>query len=271
MQLKGKVALVTGAARGIGKGIALKLAAEGVNLALIDLPAPGEASLSYQLSDESLLKQTCREIETLGVKTVPVLADVTKAVDTQRMVAETVAALGGVDILVNNAGVITMGTVMDTTEAQWEKTMDVNVKGIFLCCQAAIPELTKRGEGRIVNIASVAGKTGRAGVAAYCASKFAVIGFTQALAEEVGPMNITVNAVCPGFLRTAMWTEVINKQLAKAWKIDHTQVFDRFVGQNTYLRREQTPADIGECVVYLCKADNVTGESINVAGGGDVH
>jgi len=149
--------------------------------------------------------------------------------------------------------------------------MEVNVKGIFLCCQAVIPELQKRGEGRIVNIASVAGKTGRAGVAAYCASKFAVIGFTQALAEEVGPLNITVNAVCPGFLRTAMWTEVINKQLAKAWKIDHTQVFDRFVGQNTYLRREQTPADIGECVVYLCKADNVTGESINVAGGGDVH
>src|SRR5712691_8047598 len=224
MQLKGKVAIVTGAARGIGKGIAVKLAAEGANLALVDLPAPGETSLSYQLSDASLLKQTAREIESLGVKVVPVLADVTKAADTHRMVAETVSVLGGIDILVNNAGVITMSTVMETTEAQWDKTMEVNVKGIFLCCQAAISELAKRGEGRIVNIASVAGKTGRAGVAAYCASKF-----------------------------------------------DHTQVFDRFVGQNTYLRREQTPADIGECVVYLCKADNVTGESINVAGGGDVH
>jgi len=271
MQLNGKIALVTGAARGIGKGIALKLAAEGINLALVDLPASGETSLGYQLSDESLLKQTAREVEAVGVRAVPVLADVTKPADTQRMVAETVAAFGGVDILVNNAGVITMGTVMETTEAQWDTTMDVNVKGIFLCCQAAIPELTKRGEGRIVNIASVAGKTGRAGVAAYCASKFAVIGFTQALAEELGPLNITVNAVCPGFLRTAMWTEVITKQLAKAWKIDPSQVFDRFVRQSTYLRREQTPADIGECVVYLCRADNVTGESINVAGGGDVH
>ena len=271
MQLKDKIGIVTGAARGIGKGIALKLAAEGVNLALVDLPAPGDTSLSYQLSDESLLKQTAREVETLGVRALPVLADVTRVADTQRMVAETVAAFGGVDILVNNAGVITMGTVMETTEAQWDRTMDVNVKGIFLCCQAAIPELIKRGEGRIVNIASVAGKTGRAGVATYCASKFAVIGFTQALAEELGPMNITVNAVCPGFLRTAMWTEVINQQLAKAWEINPSQVFDRFVGQNTYLRRGQSPADIGECVVYLCKADNVSGESVNVAGGGEVH
>jgi meso-butanediol dehydrogenase/(S,S)-butanediol dehydrogenase/diacetyl reductase len=176
-----------------------------------------------------------------------------------------------VDILVNNAGVITLNTVMETTEAQWDRTMDVNVKGIFLCCQAAIPELIKRGEGRVVNIASVAGKTGRAGGSAYCASKFAVIGFTQSLAKEVGPKNITVNAVCPGFLRTAMFTDVINKQLAKDWNVEHTEVFERFVGQNTYLRREQTTADIGECVVYLCKSDNVTGESINVAGGAEVH
>lgn len=271
MQLKGKVAIVTGAARGIGKGIALKLAAEGAHVSLVDLPAPGDPSLSYQLSDASVLQQATREVASLGVKTIPVLADVTDATDTKRMVAETVAALGGVDILVNNAGVITMGMVEETTEAQWSKTMDVNVKGVFLCCQAAIPELKKRGEGRIINIASVAGKTGHPGLAAYCASKFAVIGFTQALAGELGPLNITVNAVCPGYLRTAMWTDVINQQFAKAWRVDHTEVFDRFIGKNTYLRREQTPADIGECAVYLCKADNVTGESINVAGGGELH
>lgn len=271
MQLKSKVAIVTGAARGIGKGIALELAAEGVNLALVDLPAAGDSSLSYQLSDESLLMRTADEVEALGVKVTPVLADVTKAADTRRMVAETVASLGGVDILVNNAGVIIINTVMETTEAQWDRTMDVNVKGILLCCQATIPELINRDEGRIVNIASIAGKTGSAGFAAYSASKFAVIGFTQSLAKEVGPKNITVNAVCPGFLRTAMFTDVINKQLAKDWNVEHTEVFERFVGQNTYLRREQTTADIGECVVYLCKSDNVTGESINVAGGAEVH
>ena len=164
MQLKSKVAIVTGAARGIGKGIALELAAEGVNLALVDLPAAEDSSLSYQLSDESLLMRTADEVEALGVKVTPVLADVTKAADTRRMVAETVASLGGVDILVNNAGVIIINTVMETTEAQWDRTMDVNVKGILLCCQATIPELINRDEGRIVNIASIAGKTGSAGI-----------------------------------------------------------------------------------------------------------
>ena len=271
MQLRGKTGIVTGAARGIGKGIALALAREGVNLALVDLAAPRDESVSYELSDASRLEETAREIEALGVRALAVTADVTSADDARRAVTQAVGRFGGLDILVNNAGVITYGLVAKMAEAQWDRTLGVNLKGVFLCCQAAIPALVKSGQGRIVNIASVAGKTGHAGLAAYCASKFGVIGFTQALAQELGPANITVNAVCPGYLRTAMWTGVLNKELARAWNVEPTEVFDRFVARTTYLGREQTPADIGQCVVYLCEADNVTGEAINVAGGGEVH
>jgi meso-butanediol dehydrogenase/(S,S)-butanediol dehydrogenase/diacetyl reductase len=271
MELGGKVAVVTGAARGIGRGIALALAAEGVRVALVDLAEAKDARLPYELSDVPTLRQTAGEVERLGVGALSIFADVTRAADAQRIVAETVERFGRLDILVNNAGVVTFATVAEMAEEQWDRTLEVNLKGVFLCCRAAIPELVKSGAGRVVNIASVAGKTGHGGLSAYCASKFGVIGFTQALAQELGPANVTVNAVCPGFLRTAMWTQVLDKVFAEAWKVEDREVFDRFVARNTYLGREQTPADIGQCVVYLCKADNVTGEAINVAGGGEVH
>ena len=130
--------------------------------------------------------------------------------------------------------------------------------------------MTKNKEGAIVNIASIAGKKGYGGIAAYCASKFAVVAFTQALAEELGPANIRVNAICPGFLRTAMWTEVLNKipGLLGVSGGDNLTAVSR---QNTFLKREQTPEDIGEAVVYLARAENVTGIALNVAGGAEVN
>ncbi|MGH7001967.1 MAG: SDR family NAD(P)-dependent oxidoreductase, partial [Stellaceae bacterium] len=148
--------------------------------------------------------------------------------------------------------------------------MAVNAKGPFLGAKACIPHLLKNKEGAIVNIASIAGKKGYGGVSAYCASKFAVVAFTQALAEELGPANIRVNAVCPGFLRTAMWTDVLNKVpglLGLAGDDNLTAI----ARQNTFLKREQTPEDIGEAVVYLARADNVTGVALNIAGGAEVH
>src|SRR5439155_18921608 len=123
-------------------------------------------------------------------------ADVTSAADVARMMAEVEHRLGGLDVLVANAGVIAAGAVAAMDEAQWDRIFAVNVKGVFLCARAAIPLLTKRGGGRIVNVASVAGKTGRGGLAAYCASKAAVISFTLALAEELGPLNIPANPPC---------------------------------------------------------------------------
>src|SRR5262249_38210405 len=129
----------------------------------------------------------------------------------------------------------------------------------------------RRRGGRIVNVASVAGKTGRGGLAAYCASKAAVIAFTQALAEEVGPLDIAVNALCPGYIQTAMWTRVLNPVLASIWNMPEERVFDEFVRRQTYLRRPQTPEEIADAAVYLCRAENVTGVTLTVAGGGEVH
>ena len=133
--------------------------------------------------------------------------------------------------------------------------MAVNAKGPFLCAKACIPHLKRNREGAIVNIASIAGKTGFGGIAAYCASKFAVVAFTQALAEELGPANVRVNAVCPGILRTAMWTDVLDPLIGIQYGVNREAAFDEYIARNTYLKREQTPADIGEAVVYLCRAE----------------
>jgi len=271
MELAGKNAIVTGAARGIGRGIALKLAEAGANVALVDLGNPADPALTYNLAAQTDLMRTVEEVKRREVKAIPILADVTRYADCERMAAETASQLGGIDILVSNAGIIAVGPVADFSEAQWDRVMAVNAKGPFLCAKACIPYLVKNKEGAIVNTASIAGKKGYGGVSAYCASKFAVVAFTQALAEELGPANIRVNAVCPGFLRTAMWTDVLNKipgLLGVGGNEDNLTAVSR---QNTFLKREQTPEDIGEAVVYLARADNVTGVALNVAGGAEVH
>jgi len=271
MELKGKNAIVTGAARGIGRGIALKLAASGAHVALVDLGSPADRALTYNLAAQTELNRTVEEVKRLGVKAIPILADVTRFADLERMASEVVAKLGAIDILVNNAGIIAVGPVSDFAEEAWDRVMAVNAKGPFLCAKACIPHMVKQREGAIVNIASVAGKTGHGGVSAYCASKFAVVGFTQSLAEELGPVNIRVNAVCPGFLRTAMWTDVLDPIIGVQYGVNREAAFDEYIARNTFLKREQTPADIGHAVVYLCRAENITGETINVAGGGELH
>jgi meso-butanediol dehydrogenase/(S,S)-butanediol dehydrogenase/diacetyl reductase len=274
MELKGKNAIVTGAARGIGRGIALKLAQAGTNLTLVDLGNPSDRALAYNLAAQTDLLRTVEEAKALGVKALPVLADVTRFSDCERMAAEAVSQLGSIDILVNNAGIIAVGLVADFSEEQWDRVMAVNAKGPFLCAKACIPHMLRGKEGAIINTASIAGKTGRGGASAYCASKFAVVAFTQALAEELGPFNIRVNAICPGFLRTAMWTDVLNKVRGLLGRGEGDGSDDNlsFIATHgTYLRREQTPDDIGDAVVYLSRADNITGIALNVAGGAEVH
>jgi meso-butanediol dehydrogenase/(S,S)-butanediol dehydrogenase/diacetyl reductase len=271
VKLAGKVALITGAARGIGRGIAESLAAESVHLALADLAAAEDPAMPYRLGRAADLDETVRRVAERGVPAVPLLGDVTRAADVEAMVAETVRRLGRLDILVNNAGVIVAGPLETLTEAQWDRLMAVNVKGVYLCTRAALPHLRAAGDAAIVNVASISGKTGRAFTAAYAATKFAVIGLTQALAQELGPDNVRVNAVCPGLLRTSMWLDVVGPARAASLGVPPEQAFDTFVKRNTPLGREQTPADIGEAVVYLCKAPNVTGIALNVAGGMEMH
>jgi meso-butanediol dehydrogenase/(S,S)-butanediol dehydrogenase/diacetyl reductase len=271
VKLSGKIALVTGAARGIGRGIALALAAEGVHVAVVDLGSANDPAIGYRLARPADLEETARQVTARGVTALPLVGDVTRAADVQRLVAEAVGRFGGLDIVVNNAGVLVGGPFEQLTEAQLDRMLGVNVKGAVLVTQAALPHLEARGGGSIVNIASIAGKTGRAFTAGYAASKFAVVGLTQALAQEFGPRNIRVNAVCPGLLRTTMWTQGVAPARAPSLGVPVAEAFDLFVRQTTPLGREQTPEDIGEAVVYLCRAENVTGVALNVAGGVEVH
>jgi meso-butanediol dehydrogenase/(S,S)-butanediol dehydrogenase/diacetyl reductase len=210
-------------------------------------------------------------VRKLGRKCTTIQADVTQAEQVDAMMDTITERLGGLDIVVAKAGIIVAGPIASMPDAQWDRVFDVNVKGVFLCVRAAIPRLVARGGGRIVNIASVAGKTGRAGLAAYCASKAAVISLTQSLAEELGPAGIAVNAICPGYLKTAMFTQVLNPLLAKLYHAPEEEVFEKFVQRQTFLGRGQTPEDIAEATVYLCRAENVTGITLTVAGGGEVH
>ncbi len=169
------------------------------------------------------------------------------------------------------AGIVDVALVVETTEAQWDAIMDVNVKGVFLCSKAVVPGMIERRRGRIINTASIAGKRGAPRLSAYCASKFAVIGLTQSLAHEVARYDITVNAVCPGWLGTAMWMDVLISPIMERLGKDAQAAFQEHAAANVPLGRPQTPEDIGQAVVYLAQADNVTGVALNVAGGLVMH
>ena len=271
MELTGKVALVTGAARGLGRAIAIALARTGCDVAVCDVARAEDGVTPYLLASDDDLAATAAAVEAAGRRSARVHADVTVVDDVNRLMATVAERLGGLDVLVANAGVIAAAPVAAMDEAAWDRIFDVNVKGVFLCARAAIPLLAQRGNARIVNVASVAGKTGRAGLAAYCASKAAVISLTQSLAEELGPVGVAVNALCPGYIQTAMWTEVLNPVLAGLTGVPPERVFEDFVQRTTYLKREQTPEEIADAAVYLCRAENVTGITLTVAGGGEVH
>jgi meso-butanediol dehydrogenase/(S,S)-butanediol dehydrogenase/diacetyl reductase len=260
MDLKGTTAIVTGGARGIGRGIAYELAKEGVRVAIADLPAVA--------SDRD---ETVAGVKQLGSEAIAIDCDVRDLAQAQAMVQKVIDTWGKVDILVNNAGVIKVGPVFMFSEEDWDLIHDVNVKGTFICSKAVVPHMMQNRKGRIVNLASMAGKTGRGGVSSYCSSKFAVIGFTQALAEEMGQFDVTVNAVCPGEVDTAMWRDVLLPAIALGTGVTKEEAWENAAIKNVPLKRPQTVEDIGQAVAFLCKADNITGESINVTGGSEMH
>ena len=258
-----KVVLVTGGARGIGMGIAKAFVAEGHRVMIADLGGLANAvEWKYALASEDDMETSLAESSAVDTCEV----DVTDALSCSRAVEATVERFGRLDVLVNNAGVVDTGPIDEFDEKSWDRIFAVNTKGIFLMTKAALPHLKASNQGAVVNTASIAGKQGSPNMAAYCGSKFAAIGITQSLALELAPHNITVNALCPGIVGTAMWLEHLmpGNQADQAKK---TEDFEDRVNQIIPLGRPQSPEDMGQAVVYLASARNVTGTSLTVAGG----
>jgi len=255
MTLQNHIALVTGAGRGIGQGIALALARAGADVAVADL-------------DFEIARETAAQIEQNGRRSVALKVDVADPHSVDAMINDTRDALGPLDITVNNAGVISIKSIDELTLDDWDRLMQINARGVFLCTQAALRVMRPRGFGRIINIASIAGKVGFPDLSHYSASKFAVIGFTNAVAKEVAPEGITVNALCPGIVGTGMWRG--DQGLAERWREEgETEEQSWARHQKTLLPQgiAQTPQDMGQLAVYLASAEHVTGQAIAVDGG----
>ncbi len=242
-----KIALVTGASRGIGRAIALGLAARGFAVALNDIERQRQA-----------LQAVADEIAAGGGTTLLVIADVSKKAQVQEMVSAIVAKFGRIDAIVNNAGILIAGTVEELPEESWDAVLDVNAKGTFLVTQAALPIMKMQAYGRIVNIASIGGKQGAPLQAHYSASKAAIMGFTRVLAQEVGEQGITANCVCPGIIYTEMGrVNLDDPAVREAWR------------EKTALRRIGEPEDVVGAVAFFASDDAafITGQSLNVDGG----
>lgn len=255
MSISGKVALVTGAGQGIGLAIAKRLAYDGADIALIDL-------------QEDKLKLAAKEIEAIGRKAVIYVADVSKSESMRGAVDYAEEQLCGFDIIVNNAGIAQVDPIVNITSEAVDKIFDVNVKGVIWGIQAAAIKFKERKQsGKIINACSVAGHEGFGMLGAYCASKFAVRGLTQAAAKEYAADGITVNAYCPGVVGTDMWVE-IDQRFAELTGAKIGETFEAFAN-SIALGRTQTPEDVASLVSYLAGPDSdyITGQSMINDGG----
>ena len=242
--LEGKVALVTGAARGIGKAIALRFASEGADIAFTDLAI-----------DENG-RATEEEIRALGVRVKGYASNAANFDEAHKTVEEVVKDFGGLDILVNNAGITKDGLMLRMSEAQWDAVIAVNLKSAFNFIHACVPVMMRRRGGSIINMASVVGVHGNAGQANYAASKAGMIALAKSVAQEMGPKGIRANAIAPGFIETAM-TEALPDSVREEWK------------KKIPLRRGGTPDDVADVAVFLASnlSSYVSGQVIQVDGG----
>ncbi|MGW4096915.1 acetoin reductase [Mycobacterium sp. NPDC004974] len=255
MTLQSKVALVTGAGRGIGRGIALRLAREGADLALVDVVPDG-------------INAVAEEIAEIGSKTTTFVTDVSDRDSVYAAVEHTAATLGGFDIMVNNAGVALVGPIAEVTAADVARVWSINVDGVLWGIQAAAAKFIELGRpGKIINASSIAGHDGFAMLGVYSATKFAVRGLTQAAAKEYASAGITVNAYCPGIVGTDMWVE-IDKRFAELTGAAEGETFQKYAG-GIALGRPETPEDVAGFVAYLAgpDADYMTGQAGLIDGG----
>jgi len=243
MPLAGQVAIVTGGARGIGREIALRFAHAGADLALFDVNAP-------------TLEQTAQELRALGRRAEGLVVDVTNAATVDEAVAKVLDKLGRIDILINNAGITQDGLVVRMEESQWDRVLEINLKGTFLCTRAVAKVMLKARRGRIVSIASIVGLIGNPGQANYAASKAGVIGLTKAVAKELATRGITCNAIAPGFIKTEM-TEKLPEEVKQ-----------RLLA-NIPMGTLGEPKDVAEAVLFLASeaARYITGQVLVVDGG----
>ena len=271
--LNGKVALVTGAGgkNGIGRAIATRLAREGADVAVNDIT---EHPYAADQSDWQGLPDVVREIEAMGQRAISVVADVADAAQVKEMVDQTVAHFGKIDILVNNAGTIAgkdRVPVVDLAEEDWDRVQRVNVKGVFLCSQAVARHLIRQGTGgKIINMSSVTGKRGSARFAAYSASKFAVIGFTQSLASELAPYQVNVNAICPGLVDTERFGHLASVLMPQNLSADEQLAeYARRSEAAVPIGRLAEGADVAKMAAFLAsdEAAYLSGVSITVSGG----
>lgn len=244
-EFQGRVAIVTGAGRGMGRAVALRLASGGASVVVNDL----------RLEDAQRVSD---ELKELGTESLAVEGDVTIAADVRRVVDRTVDAFGGLHILINNAGVLRPTPVFDIEEDEWDFVVGVNLKGTYLCSRAALPAMRSQGWGRIVNFSSTAGKNvSTVGGAHYTAAKAGILGFTRHLAKEEAGYGITVNSVCPGLIDTEMVRDTISSERADAYAASFP------------IQRLGEPEEVAELVAFLAsdRASYITGASLDINGG----
>jgi NAD(P)-dependent dehydrogenase (short-subunit alcohol dehydrogenase family) len=254
LRLKGKVAIVTGGARGIGGNIVEGLAKEGTNVVISDILFDAAQDLAEKLSKG--------ETKVLAVKT-----DVRKKPDVDNLVSTTLKEFGKIDILVNAAAIVRDTLLVDIVEEEWDQVFAINVKGVYLVSRAVVPHMIAAKQGKIVNISSRSGKDAQAGLTHYGGAKFAIIGITQAMAKELAPYDINVNAVCPGIIRTDMWERLLDTRSQRTG-VPREEIWSNIM-QTIPLKRPQLPEDITNVVLFLSSevSRNITGEAISVNGG----
>ncbi|MDD2319917.1 MAG: glucose 1-dehydrogenase [Geobacteraceae bacterium] len=261
MKLQGRVAIVTGSGRGIGRGIAMRLASDGATVVVSDIILENA-------------QKVAAEIEAAGGKSMAIQTDVTKADQVNELVDKAVEKFGKLDIMVANAGIANIKMSLEMTAEEWNKIMEVNTTGVFLCDTAAAKQMIKQGHkdymgtgGKIINCASIAAHSGFAILAAYSASKFAVRGFTQALAKELGPHKICVNAYCPGIVGTDMWT-LIDEKMGPYLNMKKGEVLKEYTKLIT-AGTVGVPEEVACFVSYLASddANYMTGQSVMIDGG----
>ena len=258
MELEGRIAIVTGAGRGIGRATALELARLGAHIVVAEL-------------DAANAEQTAALVVKAGRKAHVVPTDVTKRASLKTMVDQTMATFGQIDILVNNAGIYRAAANLDITEEHWDAIMNINAKAVFFASQAVLPPMIARKQGAIVNLASMAGKVGSKTNLPYNASKAAVVSMTKSMALAHAEHGIRVNCVCPGFVETDMWTQVSREQAALLGMT--TEEFNRQRKAAVPLGRMERAEDVAQVIGFLAsdRAGYMTGQALSVDGGLVMH